>query len=199
MPKKDMWSKEMDKIHLGTIFFIILILMGIALILSAPGCKTWGLNSSPLDQDITDTPKERFTKAVKSVGWLLILSVIGASVSAFALLNGSKWALSSLIGSIVMLGLSLVISRYAELLALISLICIIGGIGFFIYSVIVKRKALKEIVMTVEKIKPHLSENGVTTFFKDKNNPDSAPAIQSQSTEKLVAKIKDTLPERENK
>ncbi len=205
-------------------WFLVAIIIGtlLTLILFTPGCKglLYPKQIDVLDNDGNavgdvvwdkekkqyswvprepDTPKKRFEKAVKSVNWLIVLSIIGMAICSAAMINGSRWALGPLIGSGTSLCLSLVVSRYAEILALITLLCMIGGIIFFIYTVVVKKKALREIVTTVEKIKPHLSESGVKEFFKNKNNPDSAPSVQSATTEKIVAKIKEKLPERESK
>lgn len=173
---------------------VTIVIALIVLTSSIIGCKSWQSTSGGIEMpDIPDTPVIRFKKAVKSIGWLIMLSVIGMSVSAFALLNGNKWALSSLVGSGIMMGLSLVISRYAELLAFITLLCLFGGIGFFIYSVIVKKKAISELVRSIEKIKPALNTQQLTAIFKDEKSLVSVPSIQSSTTKKLVAVIRDKM------
>lgn len=175
----------MDRIHLGTILFLIVILCATLLMFSTSGCKSWGAKPGPLNLN-PDTPKERFIQSIKSIGWLLLLSIMGMAVSVFALLNGSRWALSSLGGSGVMMALSLLISRYAEFLALITLLCVLGGIGFFIYSIVVKKKVLVDIVKSVEKVKTQVTPMWDTTVKKELNT-------QKPATQKVVNKIREKL------
>lgn len=176
---------------------ILLILICVVFLIGAMvGCKSWGISNNNLsleDQKPIETPKERFVKVVKSVGWLVLLAIVGIAVSAFAMFNGMKWALGSLVGSIAMLGLSLMVTRYAELLAFITLICVLAGVGFLIYSIVTKKIAISELVTTVEKLKDHIPASATVTAFKDKSNPDSAANIQSDSTQKIVEVTKKKL------
>lgn len=175
-----------------TIAMLILTTL-ILLIAFGAGCKGGGI-FGPLNEGThVDTPTERFQKAVKGTGWLIILAILGVGASAVAMFNGSKWAISSMIGSVLVLILSLVISKYAELLALLGLLCIVGAVGFVIYNVIVKKKALAELVRVIENVKPKLQNGDKEELFEDKNNPNSAVSIQSPATKKLVAEVREKI------
>jgi hypothetical protein len=71
---------------------------------------------------------------------------------------------------------------------------VLGGIGFFIYSVVVKKRAFGELVTFIEKAKPKLTNGDKEELFGNKNNPDSAESIQSPATKKMVATVRDKMP-----
>jgi uncharacterized protein YceK len=173
---------------------LLIVVCLVFIIVLVTGCSSWGTKVDSLtSQKPVETAKERFVKTVKSVGWLVLFAIVGVAVSAFALFNGNKWALGSLAGSIAMLGLSLMVSRYAELLAFITLICTLAGVGFLIYSIVIKKKAISELVTTVEKLKDHVPGSAKITAFKDESNPDSAVNVQSNTTKKIVDDTKKKL------
>lgn len=178
----------------NVIIILCAILLVVLFVLGGSGCKSLSF-INPLSDNTpqVETAKGRFQDAVKSTSWLLTLSILGMAISIFAMLNGSKWALSSLAGSGLAFGLSLMVSRYAEVLAFVMLICILGGIGFVVYSVVVKKKAFKEIIQTVENVKTKLKNGDKEELFDNKNNPDSAESIQSNSTKKIVKEVKEKI------
>lgn len=185
--------KMYDEDWAGTIMIVVMIVIFIILLITGcTGCKSWSLRANDIEFE-QETPKERFVKTVKSLGWLVTLSVVGIAVSAFALFNGSKWALSSLIGSGVMLALSLLISRYAEVIAFVTLLCVLGGVLLFIYSVVVKKKAINELVHSIEKIKPVLNTQQLKSVFKDESTLVSVPSVQSPTTKKIIATVRKKL------
>lgn len=172
---------------------VVMIIATMLMLIMVGGCKSWQLKPGTVEIE-PDTAKERFVKAVKSLGWLIILSVIGMAVSAFALFNGNKWALSSLIGSGVMMALSLLISRYAEVIAFVTLLCVLGGIGFFIYSVVVKKRVLVDVIKSVEHAK-QMVQKSVSSESALLVSSDMGLALNTQkpATQKVVNKVREKL------
>jgi len=94
--------------------------------------------------------------------------------------------------------MSLAVARYAGWMAVCGLI---GSVAACVISILVKKKALVEIVKGIQKLKDgdqdvvdgeNVDSNGVASIGKDEFNKILA-SVQSKFTQKLVQQIKSSL------
>ena len=129
----------------------------------------------------TLTPTQQLSEAVKSTNWLVTVSILGVALSVAAFFNGGgKLALSALLGSSVLLVLSITVAKYAWLIAVLGLVLGVVALGYIIW---LRRKALIEIVDGVQTARESESE---TLLDKYLNN-------QSKTTKKIVKQIKESI------
>lgn len=135
------------------------------------------LGSPASDLSPVDTP----TAALHSkLNWLSMLSIIGIAFSAAATVNGQiKLAMPIFAGCVAALGVSLAVIQYGSWLAIGSLI---AAVCIFLYSVLIKNRAVKELIGGAQKLKS-TNANGSKILFDS----------QSVSTRKMVNKVKDVL------
>jgi hypothetical protein len=117
------------------------------------------------------------------------ISIVGIALSVVAFVNGSKMAIPVFIGCCATLGVTLAVIKYSTLIAIASLV-IAGGV--FVYTVLMKNKALKELVTGGEKVKCLIEEQSAP--LQDLMNRADFNAVhqntQSKYTQALVKKIK---------
>ena len=178
---------------------IILLIMGLTLALSVTGCISFGKPKPPdstivIPETLFESPKDVLYKIVYKTNWLIALSIIGASLSMAAYINGSKTAVAIGIGSLTALGLSLATIRYAEWLAGAS---IIAAVLIFIATVVRKNLALKQIITGIQKVKIMLGQSkgklDLETDTNANNINDILGGNQNKDTTALVLEIKDAL------
>lgn len=165
---------------------VITIIITIILLITIMGCNCFQKSNKTSD-NIPDTPQEILYKIVYKTNWLVALSIIGASLSMAAYINGSKTAVPIGIGSLTALGLTLATVRYATWFAGGS---IIAAVLIFGATVIKKNVALKQIITGVQRLKDATLKGGVLT--KDDAN-EILTEQQNPDTTRLVLKTKDML------
>ncbi|MFH1446061.1 MAG: hypothetical protein ABIG43_01445 [Chloroflexota bacterium] len=109
------------------------------------------------------------------------LSIIGIAASFFALLNGFRWGFAGMASCGLALFTALATIKYAGFMAICGLI---GSILIMVGSVIIKNKALIEIITGNEKLKNNTS-NAEAVRFKAVHN-----MIQTKHTKNIVKVIK---------
>lgn len=116
------------------------------------------------------------------LSWLSIASIIGIAIAAASAVNGQiKLAVPIFCGCVAALGISLAVVKYASFLAIGSLV---AAICIFAYSILIKNRAVKELVMGAQELKGKIDPvNGSKVLFD----------TQSPSTRGMVNKIKDAL------
>ena len=163
-----------------------LILMLVALIFCTGGCQPakalLGMSSTP------DSPKDALITTVYKTRWIVTLGILGAAISIAALINGSRAAFGPLIGSLAAIVLDLMVIRYAVWLALGGLV---AGVSLLVYVVYVRRRALMEIVATVEKVKSELGSTPTAVLLTGAGC--TVNRIQSKTTKKLVDGVQEKL------
>lgn len=156
----------------------ILILSGLLILIgiSFSGCAL-------LPTQESDTISEPLTKVINRTNWLATLSIIGMAASFFALLNGFKWGFAGMASCGLALFTSLATIKYAGVMSICGLI---GSICIMIGSVLIKNKALIEIIKGVEFVKsdPTIPKNTVNSCLD---------TDQSMSTKSIVKKIKSKI------
>jgi hypothetical protein len=175
----------MNKILVLCTLLGLLILGGF--LISLGGCTYLSLPTKPTTP-IIPTPIEQLWNVAKQTNWLATLSILGIASGVFALMNGNKIGISATIASCVSLFMTLAVARFATWMAVCGLI---GSVAICAASILLKNKAIKEIIIGVQKAKDNMigigGENpGKTTLKKELDK-------QSKSTQKLVQLIKGNL------
>jgi len=152
------------------------------LILLIAGCACLGLPTKPTTP-IIPTPLEQLWNAAKQSNWLVSISILGIAAGVFALMNGSKIGIPAAIASCVSLFMTLAVARFATWMAVCG---IVGSVLACAASILLKNKALLEIIKGVQLVKEDGQSNAkiVTNLLRDN---------QSKPTQKLVQKIKGDL------
>ncbi len=172
----------------GGVWEIVGVLLAFAVALTSmimiAGCQSFFGNSNPTTGTVPG--EEAFRQVTGKVGWVVTLAILGMAVSSMAFMNGSKAALGPLVGSGVALTMSLMVVRFASLLAIVGLIAAVVLFGLAVWS---RRKALIEIVKTVQEGKEKLAGSDIVSLAHLSGYLDR----QSPSTQKIVKKIKEKL------
>ena len=134
------------------------------------------------------TPAKQLWTAAKKSNWLVTLSILGVAAGVFALVNGAaKLGIASIASASVSLFMALAVARFALWMAVFGLI---GSIVAALFSILVRRKALVEIIKGVQKFK-----------LGEKNSSNTIPGTllrnelkkQSPTTKTIVGNIKNEL------
>lgn len=165
----------------GTILFLMLI----------SGCHgTWqgiqqdlGIHKPEPKPIIAPTPGVQLWNATKKSNWLVTASILGIAAGVFALVNGAvKLGTASIASASVSLFMALAVARFAFWMAVFGLL---GSITAALFSILIRRKALVEIIKGVQTYR---NENGNSAVI-DKTLNDS----QTSSTKQIVQVIKNGL------
>jgi Na+-transporting methylmalonyl-CoA/oxaloacetate decarboxylase gamma subunit len=143
-----------EDVRITAIVSIVLIIFLVLLVLVMSGCRWAGTEHMDKLVPGPKTPAARVAEAVRSTNWLVTVAILGVAVSIAAVISGSRGAIGPLVGSVIMLGLTLMVNRYAEVVAFISLVCVVGGMGFLVYNTVVRKRAIKELVKAPNKFHP---------------------------------------------
>ncbi len=165
------WKQWLSTIILAIIFIFIALNSGCSLFQMSPADKIASL---------PETPQQQLFQTLAKTNWLFTLSVVGVGAGFFAFLNGSSKGLQFMAACFVVISLIIGLTRYSAVIAVISMI---GAACLMVYSVLVRRKALREIIDGVEDGKKYNWEAG--TIHLD--------LAQSKTTRAIVKKIKGKL------
>ena len=126
--------------------------------------------------------------AAKGTNWLVALSILGIGAGVFSFVNGSRIGIPVVVACAVSLFMALAVARFAMWMAVFGMV---GAVAAVAISVIIKNKALREVVAGVQSIK----ESAGDTNNKKNLREDISTALskQADSTKKLIAKIKAKL------
>jgi len=175
----------MNKFLLIVAGIIILILF-----LMATSCATL----KGIGRDIGITPPEvkkpvevpepgrQLWNAAKKSNWLITLSILGIAAGVFALVNGSvKLGTASIASASVSLFMALAVARFALWMAVLGLI---GSVAAALFSILVRRKALVEIIRGVQWYKDNTD---------DTDDLRAGLGNQSTTTKCIVGNLKNEL------
>lgn len=181
-------------------FILIFAFVLLAIITFVSGCNNSNSNgkflgifggSSGGDNKIEDG-KESLWNAVEGTNWLVTLAIVGMAAGVFAFINGSKIGIPVIASCAVALFMALAVARFAMWMAVFGLI---GAVAAVAISVLVKNKALRDVVGNVQKIKILARSDNVDLVFQDKIKEQLT--VQAETTKKLVSKIRAKLPIKE--
>ncbi len=169
-----------------TVAVTVIILIALSILFACTGCDSMIKGVGQLigigekqSTVIPDTPKKQMWETIKGLtpNWLAIPVI---ALGAVAMFNGAaKLGLSCIIFGSVNLFMALATSRFGFWMALCGLI---GSVAAVAASMLVKNKALKEIIGGVQAVKNDMPER-----YEELREELSH---QTKSTKKIVAKIK---------
>lgn len=182
----------------------ILALIGCMGILTLVGCRAIGIapfglafDSKPESNLVPEDSKAQLWTMVKKSNWTITLAIPIIALGAVAAFNGMvKLGMSAIIFGSVNLFMGLATARFAIWMAVFGLV---GSIVAVVASVLVKNKALQEIVWGGQLFKKEMETTGWPSAdtkngsIKDCFNANQAVAQASSSTRKLVQCIKKKL------
>lgn len=134
--------------------------------------------------ELPTTGAQAVFQTLKSNNWLFTLSLVGVGAGFFAFLNGSSRGLQFMAACFVVISLIIGVTKYSTVIAIISMV---GVVCLMAYSMLVKNKAIKEVVQGVQDVRGNPSvedDEGILSILAQ---------AQSKTTEAIVKKIKNTL------
>lgn len=168
--------------------FEVIVFVAILILIMSSGCATLrGFLQSPAGDEPTIAPKptEQLWQAAKKSNWIVTFSILGIAGGIFALVNGAtKLGTAAIASASVSLFMSLAVARFALWMAVFGLI---GSVAAALFSILVRRKALVEIIRGVQKYKENNIAAPTKKTLKEILNK------QSQTTKKIVGNMKNEL------
>jgi len=116
---------------------------------------------------------------------LIVLSVVGLGVSAVLIGTGEAKAIWLGVGCGVTLIVSVTMAAYGFVIAIYGTGVILIGLTYVGWQIIVKKRAVEELVDTVNVVKAKLTPEARTEVFQTP----TASGAQSDTTEAMVAKM----------
>ena len=164
---------------------ILYFLLGVVVAMLFSGCSMSFGQKTRVEPVVTEppTPGVQLWQAAKKSNWLVTISILGIAMGTFALVSGSvKLGTAAIASSSVSLFMALAVARFALWMGVFGLI---GSVVAALFSILVRRKALVEIITGVQKFKdaPPL----VAPKLSDQL------AKQSNTTKTIVSNIKNEL------
>ena len=173
------------------VVLVIIMVLLLLFIMFAGGCSLFQMSPADKIAALPETPQQQLFQTIAKTNWLFTLSVLGVGAGFFAFLNGSSKGLQFMAACFVVISLIIGITRYSIVIAVLSMI---GTVCLMVYSVLVKRKALREVIQGVELIRDDartdpdnvstLSDYGIKSLLSD---------AQSKTTKAIVQVVKGKL------
>lgn len=164
---------------------LLIALLFILLALNS-GCSLFQMSAGDKIASLPETPKQQLFQTLAKTNWLFTLSVLGVGAGFFAFLNGSSKGLQFMAACFVVISLIIGITRYSAVIAVLSMI---GTVCLMLYSVLVKRKALREVIKGVQEIRSYAG----TDNADEKAILDALSSAQSKTTKAIVKAVKNKL------
>lgn len=158
---------------------IIGLILGFLLVLAViilSGCA-----ATPAPDPLPDTATKVLTKFVLAPDLFFTLTIVGIMAGVFAFLNGQKIGIPLVITCFVGLCMKLAVVRFGFWIGLCGAT---GSLGLLIYTIMVKDRAIKEVICGVDVFRNSFPTSVIDYDLKK---------AQSQSTTKLVKKVKKGL------
>lgn len=170
------------KIALAILLVLILIIAGCSLFHKPPAINTDTHIGTPAATSQSNADKTAAV-TVSMTRWLILLCLVGIGVSGALLLTGSKYGVIGLAASGITLIAAITVTQHLVLISWIGLAIVLGVAGLLIYQIVVNKKALSEIIATVEASKVVLTDDLKAKIF---GTAGIANLVQSDSTKAVV-------------
>ncbi len=170
-----------------TVIIIYALLMCL-LAFMLPGCSLFQMSSADKIASLPETPQQQLFQTLAKTNWLFTLSIVGVGAGFFAFLNGSSKGLQFMAACFIVIILIIGLTRYS---AWIAVTAMIGTVSLMLYSVLVKRKALREVIQGVQTIREDVGEASNDDALFGINGVLSA--TQSKTTKAIVKAVKGKL------
>lgn len=169
------------------IIIYVLIMCLCSFVLS--GCSLFQMSPADKIASLPETPQQQLFQTLAKTNWLFTLSVVGVGAGFFAFLNGSSKGLQFMAACFVVISLIIGLTRYS---AWIAAAAMIGTVCLMIYSVLVKNKALREVVQGVQKIRDFPIDSTVRNDLANVIVNSLGPT-QSKTTKAIIKAVKGKL------
>lgn len=144
------------------------------------GCRVF--QSKPAVETKPTTPTEQMWETIKKANWTTNLAIPIIALGMVAVFNGVvKLGFSCVIYGCASLFMSLAASRYGLIMATCGLIGSVAACGV---SILLKNKALVELIKGAQVLKTHVTDVDGTKILSDE---------QTKPTQRLVQDIKSDL------
>jgi|GEM_PF-3304006 len=167
--------------------WLIPLLIAVILIIIAlnSGCSLFQMSGADKLASLPETPKQQLFQTLAKTNWLFTLSVVGVGAGFFAFLNGSSKGLQFMAACFVVISLIIGLTRYSAVIAVISMI---GTVCLMIYSVLVKGKALREVIQGVEVARTIVLEGD--EIYPENKILKAMSDEQSKTTKAIIKAVK---------
>ncbi len=152
------------------------------------GCSLFQMSPADKIASLPETPQQQLFQTLAKTNWLFTLSVVGVGAGFFAFLNGSSKGLQFMAACFVVISLIIGLTRYSAVIAAISMI---GTVCLMAYSMLVRKKALKEIIQGVEMARTIVLEGD--EIYPENKMLKAVSSMQSKTTEAIVKAVKTKL------
>lgn len=170
----------------GLLMLVIVTLCSSCALLQS--ANNW-FKPKPEPEPAPANPSSQLWHTVKKSNWITTLAIPIIALGAVAAFNGMiKLGMSAAIFGCVNLFMALATARFAMWMAVFGLIGSVVTVGA---SILVKNKALIEIVKNIQKVKQTAKNDNVDLVFQDKIKEELT--MQTKPTQKLVQNIKTNL------
>ena len=164
--------------------YILLIAFCIGML---SGCSMFPTN--PTTPDIIPDA-DQLVQVVKQTNWLATLSIIGIGAGFFSFLNGGTRGLQAMASCFVVLSIVLGVAKYS---AWIAGIAMAGAVCLMAYTILMKNRAIKEVVKGGENLKMIAGGSNNPAIVQLCDIFKSAYGNQSPITKALVDNIQKSL------
>lgn len=178
------------KLNTGLLILIIYLVVLMLTAVLFGGCSLFQMSPADKIAALPETPQQQLFQTLAKTNWLLALSVLGFGAGFFAFLNGSSKGLQFMAACLVVISLIIGITRYSAVIAMISMI---GAVCLMVYTILVKNKAVKEIISGVESVKLGGAGMTVSGPVLESNVNDRMAEYQSKTTKAIVKAVKTKL------
>lgn len=139
--------------------------------------------------------EEKDSQLHKMLQYLIILCIAGVGVSTVVFfMSGSKLGIAGAAACGLILIVAIAVETYLIYFAIAGGILLVGVVGLLIYDAWTKRKALKEVVDTVEITRDNLTPEVKDKIFGAGDDNGLMKRIQSPSTIRIVERTKNRIP-----
>lgn len=147
-----------------------------------------------LKKERDDAIKAKDEQIHKILRWLIVGCVVGTGAfGVLFVLHGSKAGMIGAVMCATVLVIAIFVEKYFAYLAIVGGGIIIGLVGILIYNIIIRKRAFKEVVNTVEVAQDNMEEGTRDKIFGGKEETGIMDGIQSKSTMVLVKKEKNKM------
>jgi len=130
----------------------------------------------------------------KTLQWIIVGCIVFAGIFiVLFIMHGSKFGLTGSAICIVICSISIFIQTYFIYVVIAGGFILLGLISLLVYNIIIKNKAFREVINTVEVTQDNLSLEDREKLFGGKGETGIMDTIQSRSTMNLIKKEKSRM------
>ncbi len=137
--------------------------------------------------DLKKKLKEKDSEMDRILTYIIVGCVILAGLfGVFFVFYGNKIGLVGAAGCAVVMAVAIFVKTYFMYLAIFGGVIIVALIGGLVYTVIIRKRAFKQVVDTVEVVKDNMPAETKTKLFGGEGETGIMDTIQTNATMKLI-------------